>query len=77
LALFGQQARKVAARAVAPILLFALVLVIVSIYRAIFGLESEASPAGWQRVTVLICISLCVVALMAAAAIPIARWLAL
>jgi hypothetical protein len=69
--------REIAARAVVPILIFALVLVVVGIYRAIFGLESETSRAGWRRMTVLACISLCVVALMAAAAIPIARWLAL
>lgn len=77
LALLAQRPREIAARALAPILVFALVLVIVSTYRAIYGLESETSPAGWRRITVLICLSLCVVVLMVAAAIPIARWLAL
>jgi hypothetical protein len=77
LGLLGRRPREVAARAIAPIWIFALVLIIVNIYRAIYGLESETSPAGWRRIAVLICISLCVVTLMIAAAIPIARWLAL
>lgn len=77
LGLLTPRPREIAVRAVVPMLIFALVLVIVGIYRAIFGLESETSRAGWRRVTVLVCISLCVVALMAAAAIPIARWLGL
>lgn len=77
LGLLAHRPREVAALAVLPLLIFALVLVIVSIYRAIFGLESETTPAGWGRIAVLILVSLCVVALMAAAAILIARWLAL
>jgi hypothetical protein len=77
LGLLTPRPREIAVTVVVPVLIFTLVLVIVGIHRAIFGLESETSRAGWRRMTVLACISLCVVALMAAAAIPIARWLAL